>query len=134
MAPSSPGSRPRPPGGLRPALTPTPGDAHRQRRGAGSNKPRSPRFQGIATQTAATRFFTPAALTAPTADLHKRFTTVHKGLRKLSGDYRRDKKSVMALLADGVVLNDAIPRLPLATAWQQAIADYDTTVGEHADR
>src|SRR3954453_3744457 len=49
MAPSSPGSRPRPPGGLRPALTPTPGDAHRQRRGAGSNKPRSPRFQGIAT-------------------------------------------------------------------------------------
>src|SRR4051795_10146868 len=48
MAPSSPGSRPRPPGGLRPALTPTPGDAHRQRRGAGSNKPRSPRFQGIA--------------------------------------------------------------------------------------
>src|SRR3954451_19660867 len=48
MAPSSPGSRPRPPGGLRPALTPAPGDAHRQRRGAGSNKPRSPRFQGIA--------------------------------------------------------------------------------------
>src|SRR3982750_4380760 len=49
MAPSSPGSRPRPPGDLRPAPTPAPGDAHRQRRGAGSNKPRSPRFQGIAT-------------------------------------------------------------------------------------
>ena len=51
MAPSSPASRPRPPGGLRPALTPAPGDAHRQRPGAagkGSNKFKSLRFQGIA--------------------------------------------------------------------------------------
>jgi transposase InsO family protein len=35
VAPSSPGSRPSPPGGLRPALTPPPGDAQRQRAGAG---------------------------------------------------------------------------------------------------
>ena len=30
VTPSSPGSRPSPPGGLRPALTPAPGDVHRQ--------------------------------------------------------------------------------------------------------
>lgn len=39
MSTSSLASRPRPPGGLRPALTPAPGGAHRQRAGAGSNNP-----------------------------------------------------------------------------------------------
>jgi hypothetical protein len=34
LAPSSPGSRPRPPDGLRPALTPAAGDADSQRTGA----------------------------------------------------------------------------------------------------
>src|SRR3954452_11240670 len=48
MAPSSLGSRPRPPGGLRPALTPAPGDAHRQRRGAGSpTNPGLHAFRGL---------------------------------------------------------------------------------------
>ena len=50
MAPSSPASRPRPPGGLRPALTPTPGDAHQQRPGAGrtgSNKSGLYGFRGL---------------------------------------------------------------------------------------
>jgi hypothetical protein len=51
MTPSSPTSRPRPSGGLRPALTPTPGEAITQRaeaRRTPSNKFRSLRFQGIA--------------------------------------------------------------------------------------
>ncbi len=51
VAPSSPASRPGPSGGLRPALTPTPGGAAQHRSGAGrshSDKSRSPRFEGIA--------------------------------------------------------------------------------------
>src|SRR3954453_17195253 len=48
MAPSSLASRPRPPGGLRPALTPAPGDAHQHRPGAGSHNFKSGRFEGIA--------------------------------------------------------------------------------------
>lgn len=52
MTTSSPGSRPRPSGGLRPALTPAPGAVPWQRAGApavrASNKFRSLRFQGIA--------------------------------------------------------------------------------------
>lgn len=83
-------------------------------------------------ETAAIRIFTPQALAAPTADLHDRFTNVHKGLRKLSGAYRRDKKTVAGLLTEGASVEDGINNLPLATAWQQALADYDTVVGQRS--
>src|SRR5262249_53669379 len=59
MAPSSPASRPRPPGGLRPALTPAAGDATPAGTGTrpreGSNKFTSLRIQGIATRQGAGR-------------------------------------------------------------------------------
>ena len=53
MAPSSPASRPSPTGGLRPALTPTQGDARSNPADVGQQKRRKPqirslRFQGIA--------------------------------------------------------------------------------------
>jgi hypothetical protein len=49
VAPSSPESRPSPSGGLRPALTPAPGDTMTPLPGCcASRKIRSPRFQGIA--------------------------------------------------------------------------------------
>jgi hypothetical protein len=38
IVPSSPASRPRPPGGLRPALTPAAGDTGMHRSGAGLRK------------------------------------------------------------------------------------------------
>jgi hypothetical protein len=38
IVPSSPASRPTPPGGLRPALTPTAGDTGKHRSGAGNNE------------------------------------------------------------------------------------------------
>src|SRR5204862_2254314 len=44
--------------------------------------------------------FTPEALTAPLADLRDRFTNLHKGLKKLSGNYRTDKRTVAALLTN----------------------------------
>ena len=48
------------------------------------------------TESSARRLYTDAALTQPLADLHERFTSVHKGFRKLLGAYRRDKKIVAA--------------------------------------
>jgi len=85
-------------------------------------------------ETRALRVFTRDVLTAPTADLHDRFTNVHKGLRKLSGAYRRDKKAVTGLLTEGTTLNAGVTHLPHATAWQRAAAEYDAAVEQHADR
>lgn len=71
-------------------------------------------------ESAARPIFTDAALTQPLSELHERFTSVHKGLRKLFGDYRRDKKVVAAFTAEMVTLEDAISDLGLAVAWSQA--------------
>ncbi|PKW25732.1 DUF3320 domain-containing protein [Phycicoccus duodecadis] len=79
-----------------------------------------------AAEAAAQGTFTPAALAAPLADLHARFTTVHKGFRKLMGEYRRDKKTVAAFKAEVVNLDDAIKDLGLAVSWSRAQADLGT--------
>jgi len=55
-------------------------------------------------ETAAHRYYTDAALNEPLADLYERFTNVHKGLRKLFPDYRRDKKAVAAFTATVALL------------------------------
>jgi hypothetical protein len=67
-----------------------------------------------------------------TGDLHDRFAIVHKGLRKLFGDYRRDKKTVAAFAQADVPVEEAIGHLSLAIAWQQARADFDAAVAVHA--
>lgn len=73
---------------------------------------------------AARRVYTNEALKQPLAELHQRFTTVHRGLRKLLGDYRRDKKTVAAFTAEMVNLDTAIRDLGLAVAWAQAQNAY----------
>jgi len=83
-------------------------------------------------ETAARRLYTDAALAQPLTDLHERFTNVHKGLRKLFGDYRRDKKTVAAFTTEMVSLEDAIHDLGLAVAWSQSRSAYeiaDTSMG-----
>ena len=70
--------------------------------------------------------FSEAVLQAPVADLNSRFAEVHKGLHKLSGEYRADKKLTASLLAVGVTLNDAIRNLPKAVTWATAKAEYDS--------
>ncbi|KGN37504.1 DUF3320 domain-containing protein [Knoellia subterranea] len=76
-------------------------------------------------ETAARRLYTDAALAQPLSDLHERFTNVHKGLRKLFGDYRRDKKAVAAFTTEMVSLEEAIHDLGLAVAWSESQAAYD---------
>ena len=82
-----------------------------------------------AAEAAARRLYTDAALTQPLAELHERFASVHKGLRKLLGDYRRDKKAVAAFTTEMVTLEDAIHDLGLAVAWSQANTAYDAANG-----
>ena len=78
------------------------------------------------------RLYTDAALNQPLAELYERFTNVHKGLRKLLGDYRRDKKAVAAFTTEMVSLEDAIADLGVAVAWSQASTDLTTAEADHA--
>lgn len=77
-------------------------------------------------ESAARRVFTDAALSQPLADLHERFTNVHRGFRKLLGDYRRDKRTVAAFTTEVVNLDDAIKDLGLAVSWSRATIEFDT--------
>lgn len=83
-------------------------------------------------KTAAAGYYTDLALDAPLADLHNRFTKLHRGLRKLRAEYRRDKKLLSTLTAAGVALETAIKQLGVAVAWQQAHIQYEAAVAEHA--
>lgn len=65
----------------------------------------------------ASAVFKPEALQAPLADLQDRFTNLHKGLKKLSGGYRADKKIVASLLANASDVKNGIAHLADAIAW-----------------
>lgn len=69
--------------------------------------------------------YRPEALAAPLHELRDRFDNLHKGLRKLSGDYRRDKQAVVALLADAKQVKSGISRLSDAIAWSEANKEFD---------
>ncbi|WP_434739417.1 DUF3320 domain-containing protein [Micromonospora sp. SH-82] len=87
-----------------------------------------------AAEAAARVYFTDAALDEPLSELLDRFTNLYKGLRKLRGQYRRDKKILAAFTATGVTVDAAISQLGLAVAWQQAHAGLDAaaTANAHA--
>ena len=80
----------------------------------------------------ATKTFTSEALTASVADLHERFTTVHKGLRKLSGDYRTDKKTVAALLTPDTTVDQGIHHLPDAVKWVETCRAFEAETAARA--
>lgn len=88
----------------------------------------------------ATSTFTPDALTAPLSDLQDRFTNLHKGLKKLSGNYRADKKAVAALLTNAADVKNGISHLADAIAWGQTSKAFGAlgsaigdTLGSHWD-
>ena len=81
---------------------------------------------------AARRYYTDAAFNSPVAALHHRFTDVHRGLNKLLGEYRRDKRAVEAFTAEGVPIAEAVHHLETAVTWQQANIDLSAAVSEHA--
>lgn len=68
--------------------------------------------------------FTPEALQAPLAELRDRFANLHRGLRKLSGGYRADKRVVAGLLNDATDVKNGIGRLSDAIAWGDASAAF----------
>ncbi|WP_406032198.1 AAA domain-containing protein [Nocardioides sp. NBC_00163] len=70
-----------------------------------------------AAETKAASVFTPAALHAPLADLQDRFANLHKGLKKLSGNYRMDKRAVAGLLTDAADVKIGITHLADAVEW-----------------
>ena len=82
-----------------------------------------------ATEAAALTYYTPQALNEDAAGLSVRLAA-HHGLRKLSGVYRADKKTVAAFTLPGVSSDVAQRQLGLVVAWQNAVRSY--TAGEEA--
>ncbi|KWW99028.1 Uncharacterized protein LI90_660 [Carbonactinospora thermoautotrophica] len=85
-----------------------------------------------AAETAARAYYTDAALDADVEGLAERFTTLHKGLRKLRSQYRADKRAVAAFTADGVSQDDALGHLDKAVAWKHAVQALAETEAAHA--
>lgn len=86
-----------------------------------------------AAEQRASALFTPDALKAPLVDLQNRFTNLHKGLKKLSGNYRTDKKTVAALLTDASNVKTGIANLSDALAWSEASQGLDKAAATWAE-
>jgi hypothetical protein len=63
--------------------------------------------------------FTDDVLALDLEGLCQRFATVHKGLGRLKGSYRQDKKTIAAAARTGKADKSAIERLPRALEWQK---------------
>lgn len=83
-------------------------------------------------EAAATPIFTGDALTAPLAELQDRFEHRHQGLKKLSGDYRADKKELKGLVTEGTKFKQGLHHLPTAVRWVDAVHRHDAAVTQHA--
>ncbi|WAH97525.1 DUF3320 domain-containing protein [Arthrobacter sp. MMS18-M83] len=79
----------------------------------------------------ASSLFTPEALKAPLAELQDRFTNLHKGLKKLSGNYRTDKRTVAGLLTNAADVKNGIGHLSDAIAWGETSKAFDTFAAAH---
>ncbi|MEU8021021.1 DUF3320 domain-containing protein [Micromonospora haikouensis] len=77
-----------------------------------------------AAEAAAHAHYTDEALGAPLNELRERFTTLHKGLGKLRGQYRQDRKALAAITRPGVSVEVAIAHLSVAIRWQRARAAF----------
>lgn len=83
-------------------------------------------------EATASAVFTPEALKAPLAELQDRFANLHKGLRKLSGNYRADKKAVAALLTNAADVKNGINHLSEAVAWVDTNRAFGALVATRA--
>lgn len=84
-----------------------------------------------AAEERASSLFTGDALKAPLTELQDRFTNLHKGLRKLSGNYRADRKTVAALLTDATDVKEGIRRLSEAITWGEVAQAYTGAATQH---
>jgi very-short-patch-repair endonuclease len=83
-------------------------------------------------ETAAAAQYTEAGLVADVEGLAHRFTQEHRGLKKLSGAYRADKRTLAMITCAGVEWRSARDQLPLAITWKQAAAALHEAETQHA--
>ncbi len=76
--------------------------------------------------------FTEDVLALDLNALNVRFTEVHRGLRKLFGAYRQDKRTLAACTVAGRVDRTVLARLPEAAAWQDLSSKLSTAESQHA--
>ena len=74
-------------------------------------------------QIAALKTFTPSVLQIDPAEMISKFANQHRGLRKISSDYRSDKKILREVTQPGITTKEAIEHLPEAQAWLKAQKD-----------
>lgn len=84
-------------------------------------------------EATASAVFTPDALQVPLAELQDRFTNLHKGLKKLSGSYRADKRTVAGLLNDAADVKNGIKHLADAVAWCEEKKAFEASSASSAD-
>ncbi|PQE01776.1 regulator [Mycobacterium sp. EPG1] len=87
-----------------------------------------------AAEEAASILFTSETLNSPVAEICERFKTQHRGLKKLSGQYRVDKRAVASWLQEGVQSKKGIENLALALDWANTFEAYEASVKLHADK
>jgi hypothetical protein len=85
-----------------------------------------------ATEKVARRTFSDAALAAPLEELQDRFSNLYKGLKKLSGGYRADKKALAAILIEAATISEGMSRLSDGIRWTSARDDFDRLSQESA--
>lgn len=86
----------------------------------------------VEAETLASSVFTREAVAAPVAELSDRFENRYHGLKKLSGDYRSDKKVLTSLLTAGTKFKEGLNRLPEAVRWVDAVRDYEEAIAQHS--
>ena len=67
------------------------------------------------------------------AGLRQRFGALHRGVRKLSKQYRRDKRDLASATVIGAVTKQVIERLDDAVRWQETDQKLRSEITRHAD-
>ena len=73
------------------------------------------------------------ALELELAGLRQRFQALHRGVRKLSSQYRRDKRELASVTVIGAVTKEVIERLDDAVQWQETDRKLRSEIAHHAD-
>lgn len=83
-------------------------------------------------QEDAAPYFTEKVLELDPQALNIRFQNVHRGLHKLSADYRKDVRALAEASIPGIKGKANIPNLTLAVQWQTALAERDSAEEQFA--
>jgi len=83
-------------------------------------------------QLEAEKTFTTAILSLNPEELISRFANQHRGLRKMSAEYRADKKVLRESSQPGISSKQAVTQLPDAKAWVLATRDLEQAEQKYA--